>query len=392
MANVKSGGFVRDSNSGALIVSGQSLTPSGIFIPGDGCLLNFRKAAVRARHGGRAVRVNCKGDSTTLGTLSGTNPNTLLRKDYVWFSRARQGLQINGGLGAIGQVEESIMQMNTADDARFTYAGGATGPTLAATQTMTFADAAGHDAYDLCILRSGGAASVSVSVDAGGAQVLDLTTVVNNQAGTFRVTGVGTGAHSVVITGPAAGTAQFTNVEPITLATPPIIKLGGVGASGQTLAALNPSATGSGSQMAPILRPLPDLMFLLMGVNDMRGSADLVAGAATFKANVTAFVTAFQAQGTDVVLMTAPSYFSNQSGVPSQDESVLFHQAIYDVARATNCAVLDVQRRWGYGVASTTGASSTPVTNSAMYDGTHPTLYGYWDIGRMVAYFLASIV
>lgn len=370
-------------------VSAGSYDPlRSVYMPTDECLLRFRRAVTRARHGGAAARVTTRGDSTTYGVLSGTNPNTEVRKDFSWPNRARVLLQ--SGQLLPGQVEESIQQLNAADDARLTYTGGANGGSLASTQTLTFADAAGHDAYDFCIIRSSGAPSVSVSVDAGGAQVLDLTTVTANQAATFRVTAVGTGAHSVVVTGPASGVAQITNIEPVTLATPPIIKLGSYGISGQTLATVNPSATGSGSNMAPILRPLPDLMILLMGINDMRAVSDLQAGAAIYATNVTAFVNAFQAQGSDVAIIVFPSYFSNQTGVPSADESRLFHQAIYNVADTLKVPVMDLQRRWGYGVTSTTGASSTPVTNSAMYDGTHPTLLGYRDMGRMVARFLAD--
>jgi lysophospholipase L1-like esterase len=362
---------------------------SSIYIPTDECLLRYRSAILRARHGGAKCRVNVRGDSTTLGVLSGTNPNTLLRKDYIWFSRARQMMM--SGQMLPGQIEESIMQMAVADDARFSYVG-ATGGLLTNGQSQTFADASGHDAYDLVILRSGNAASVVVSGTevVGTPLTVDLTTITNNQAATKRIPMSSTTAHTITIAGPAIGSAQITNIEPVTVANPPIMAIGGVGVSGQTLATLNPTVTGSGSNMAPVLRPLPDLEFLLMGVNDMRGSADLAAGAATYKANVSAFVTAFQAQGTDVVLMIAPSYNSNQSGVPSATESVLFHQAVYDVADAQGCAVIDMQRRWGYGVTPTTGSATTPATNNAMYDGTHMTLLGYWDKGRVVARFLAD--
>lgn len=361
---------------------------SSIYIPTDECLLRYRSAMVRARHGGAKCRVNVRGDSTTLGVLSGTNPNTLLRRDYIWFSRARQILQ--AGQHLPGQVEESIMQMAAADDGRFSYVG-ATGGLLTNTQSLTFADGAGHDAYDLVILRSGNAASVVVSGTevVGTPLTVSLAGITNNQAGTIRIPMSSTTAHTITVAGPAIGSAQITNIEPVLTTSPPIMAIGGVGVSGQTLATLNPTLTGSGTNMAPVLRPLPDLEFLLMGVNDMRGSADLVAGAATYKANVAAFVTAFQAQGSDVAIVIAPSYNSNQSGVPSATESVLFHQAVYDTADSLGCAVIDIQRRWGYGVVPTTNAATTPVSANAMYDGTHMTLLGYWDMGRVVARFLA---
>lgn len=387
-------GFQRDTTSGALLISGSSLSPEGILAPPDpgAASLNFRKAVAKARLGqGPAALVDVRGDSTTYGVLSGTNPLTLLRKDYVWTARARQLLA--GGSVLPGVVGDSFMQFANLDDTRFTYTGGGNFGTLITGQTMVLALEAGYDTVDLRILRSGAAGNVVVS----GAEVvgspltLALSGVTNNQVGVFRVPLSSAAAHTITLAGPASGTAQVLNLEPSVLASPSIIALGGVGISGQTLATLAPGSTGSGTNMEKILRQLPAQLHLLMGVNDMRGSADLAAGAVAYRANLDAFVLACQAQGTDPVLWTQPSYFSNQSGVASSDESVLFHQAVYDVARTRNCWVIDLARRWGYGVGPTTGFATTPATLSALYDGTHPTLVGYWDMGGVMAKFLTAV-
>lgn len=392
MPNIQ--GLPRDATTGALIVSGTGLTPMGILPPPDqaAASLNYRKAVAKGRFGGTIPRVVMQGDSTTLGTFSGTNPGGLVRRDYVSHSRARQ--ELNAGNMFPGVIGESLMNMNTADDARFTYTGGAGGPTLATGQTMVFADAdTGHDAYDLVVLKTGAAASIVVSGTevVGTPLTIDISAQGSNTALVYRVPMSSTTIHTITIAGPAAGSVQITNLEPITIAAPPILKLGGFGVGGRTLASINPGATGSGSIMAPILRPLPAAIHLLLGVNDMRNSADLAAGAATYKTNLDLFVTACLSQNTDCVLWTAPSYFSNQSGVASDTESILFHQAVYEVARNRNLWVVDLARRWGYGVNPTTGSSSTPVTNSAFYDGTHPTLLGYWDMGGLLARVLVVI-
>lgn len=375
-------GFLRDDTTGALVVQGGSgLTPSGIYIPGDGCLLNARKAAARARNGGRKVRVNARGDSTTYGVLSGTNPSSLVRSNYNWLKRAQDALNRSN---AVGRCEESIMHFAVVDDARFSYTGGGNFGTLVTGQTMVSAMASGYDAFDLCILRSGNAGDVVVT----GAEVvgspltLALSGVTNNQAATFRVPMSSTTAHTFTVAGPASGTAQILNLEPVLTTNPPILGIGGVGISGQTLATLAPGSTGSGTNMEKVLRPVPDVLALFMGINDMRNSSNLAVDAVAYGALVDLFATACIAQGTDPVLIVWPSYFSNLQGLASATEGTLFQQTIYDVARSRNCAVIDLQKRWGQGVTPTTGFASTPVTNSALYDGTHPTLLGYWDIGE----------
>lgn len=395
MPNIQ--GLPRDSSSGALLVSGTGLTPAGILVPPDpaAASLNMRKGMARARNGGQAARVLIRGDSVSYGVLSGTNPGAAVRRDYIHYRRAQQLLSAGGHAVLPGRVESSIMQFGTADDDRFSYGGGATGGNLVGnTQSQVMALEAGYDTVDIVVLRSGGAVSIGVSgAEVVGTPLTFSFTVANNAAERFRIPMSSAAAHTFTITGPAAGNVTVLNIEPFVLATPPIIKLGGVGVSGQVLGVggLNPNLTGSGTNMEKILRQQPDQLHLLMGINDMKGSPDYSIGSATFKNDVDAFVLACLAQGTDPVLWTQPSYLSAVSGPASAFESLLFHQAIYDVARNRNVWVVDLARRWGYGVNPTTGFASTPVTNSALYDGTHPTLLGYFDIGVLMMRFLLAM-
>jgi lysophospholipase L1-like esterase len=286
-------------------------------------------------------------------------------------------------------VTESVTEPST--DARFTVGAGWTGVPITvnagAGGTLTFADDNQADTWDICLLLGAGtaAATISISVD-GVPTVFTMPSLSNPRVLTVRVSAGAVGTHTLVFGAPSVGSYSILSIDPTQSATPPVVKIGWVGISGQSLATLNPGSIGSGSNMSYLLNQYPDIAHLHMGINDMHtwgaGSGTPAAGAAVYQTNLAAWVSAFRAQNCDPVFTVWPSngYAAQNPGVYEQ---LLWHQAIYAVADANNVAVLDLARRWGYGGGQT--------GKQAMYDGTHPTLFGYRDIATMVAGFLGSL-
>jgi lysophospholipase L1-like esterase len=130
-----------------------------------------------------------------------------------------------------------------------------------------------------------------------------------------------------------------------------------------------------------------------MGINDMHNysSGSIATNVATYKTNLTTFVTGCQALMCDPIFMVWPSRgYAGQ--LPSDIEAFPYHQAIYEVADDYGVPTLDLARRWGYGWGPVNYLAQNGVTPSPMYDGTHPTLAGYQDIAHMVASFLEQVV
>jgi lysophospholipase L1-like esterase len=385
--------FRKDSTTGWVVVENHAPTigpgnvsydrHSQLFLPSDSCLLNMKKAFARARNGGAAVRYICRGDSTTIGVISGTNPLGLTdMRDISWVDKARRMLDTSDALAA--PVTESVMADTIP--ARSTFGSGwSAGGFVAVSsgagaETFTWNDDYQANAYDIVILRSGNAPSITCNIDGAGAATLTLSQS-NNTAAIFRVTHADVAAHDLVFTKPSSGTVTIYAIEPLNTLDPPVLKMARMGVSGQTLATLNPTVITSGSNMYQLLQCVPDTIQLLMGVNDFRVASPNLT---TYKSNLQAFVTAFRNISCDPILTVFPTYNNAVSG-PGVFEGVLWHQAIYEVAEEMNVAVLDLQRRWGYGTGPTTGGAG------ALYDGLHPTLAGYYDIARMVANFIANV-
>ena len=101
-------------------------------------------------------------------------------------------------------------------------------------------------------------------------------------------------------------------------------------------------------------------------------------------------MTAFQNINCDPILTAWPSR-GYPGQLPNDYEQLLYHQAIYEVADQYNVALFDLQRRWGYGYGPINYAAVNGVTPTPLYEGTHATLAGYADIGRMISNIVARI-
>jgi lysophospholipase L1-like esterase len=406
--------------SGTSWIAADGLTPStgpsssrynrqtDLYLPSDSCLTYLQSALARSRNGGTPAKLLCKGDSTTLGTLGGGgngtnaayNPSSLVvSKDLSWVDRGRRQLAASnalGGAAAEGALFGAVNDTGTAGS-RFTVTAGVTIGwvfTAGSGGTLTFADDNQSNAYDLILQRSGTLPSgATVAIDGGSAVTVDASSLTTTgQFGTFRFTASGVGTHSVVITAPATGTLNIVAIVPVNTVTPPIVQIGRHGVSGQTLATyMSGGSTGTGGQFNyTVAGWKPDAALLLMGINDMHtwssGNGTIAAGAAAYKANLVSYVTTCRAQATDPILGVFPSRgYALQS--PGDYEALLWHQAIYEVADAYDVAVWDLQRRWGYGY----GPIDYAAPKWPMYDGTHPTLVGYSDMGRWLHNFLAAL-
>jgi lysophospholipase L1-like esterase len=101
---------------------------------------------------------------------------------------------------------------------------------------------------------------------------------------------------------------------------------------------------------------------------------------------LTTFVGIARGIGADVILGVYPSFAYAAQGTGAY-ESYLYHRAIYEVADELDCAVWDLQRRWGYGIASVDYSK----VKWPLFDGVHPTLAGYEDMAIAEANLLQFI-
>jgi lysophospholipase L1-like esterase len=378
------------------------------YIPADGSLNNLRSAFSRVKAGvGNPAKILCKGDSTTYGTLGNGgngaapayNPLSLTQPQTIsWVDRCRKLLTTSSAFG--GRVDEGAIFSPDTSDTRITLGTGwsASGGWTAAstaTGTLTFADDNTSNAYDLMVTKTTGASTFTVTIDAESPQTVTVTSQTNATNVTYRVTSASLSTHSVVISAPNAASISIQAITPVNTTTPAIATMSRAGVSGQTLA----TYVGSTSQLLTgfwdntLTSYKPDAAFLLMGINDMHNysSGSIATNVATYKTNLTTFVTGCQALMCDPIFMVWPSRgYAGQS--PSDIEAFPYHQAIYEVADDYGVPTLDLARRWGYGWSPVNYLAQNGVTPTPMYDGTHPTLAGYQDIAHMVASFLEQVV
>lgn len=143
--------------------------------------------------------------------------------------------------------------------------------------------------------------------------------------------------------------------------------------------------------MSFLLAGKPDAMHLHMGINDMHfwtsTNGTPAAGAAALQTLYNSWCTSSIAAGACPIFTNWPSYnyADATQATRGQWEALLYHQALYTAADANAAPVLDLARRWGYGTAPTLAGLNQ------LYDGVHPTVLGYADIGAFFADFLALI-
>lgn len=406
------GGAVNVTVTGGAEVTTTSDPEPPFYLPSKSALRRLRAAMARQAFGGTPAKILFKGDSTTYGVLGNGgngagaiyNPSNLTSPSAIsWVDRTRRLLTTSNALGA--RVDEgAIWTAAATNDTRFTAGtgwsvGGAWSATPATAGTLTFADTgASNNAYDLWVMKtSGTAVTFPVTIDAETPLVVDLSAqAVNTALVAKRVTStVGLGAHNVVIGAPTGGNISIFAVESHNTTTPPVARFSRHGISGQMLSTfVNTNSMASGGQFwLTHTQYVPDATVLLMGINDLHNSTlgSIDEAASAFRSSLVSYVTATQALGADVILGVFPSsgYAAAQLN-PGPDEAVKFHEVIYEVADQYNCAVFDLQRRWGYGQGPI-AFSGTP-TPAPLYDGVHPTLAGYQDMARMMASFMASAV
>lgn len=322
--------------------------------------------------------------------------STLNPHKYSWVDQARtQAIQRNilGGL-----ISECLCSFDAADS-RLAFSG--TFPvgkpisvTSANTGSMTFSDDSQSNAFDLWFLNSSGANGTTIAVSIDGGADVTLTAPSNaTNAWTYRLNASGgtVGTHTVTIKPPAAGTMLILAIEPVNTTSPALLRIGRVGVSGQRLVDINPGVVTSGSAMASVLKLKPDHVHLHMGINDMHQwtttNGTPAAGAATYLTNLGLFATSVNNAGAGASYTVWPSY--NYADATQATRGVneaidTWHPQIYAAADAAAYGfVMDLARRWGYGV--------PPTGINALYDGTHPMVLGYADNGTMFADFLAML-
>lgn len=325
----------------------------------------------------RAARLLMVGDSNTQG--AGINnwarsyPMRLRKLIAAKYPDAGSGIihllpaeqfQTNGS----NAVDNRINFIGTwSSDSRGAFGAGArrangAGNTMVYTDTMT--------SFVLYYITGTDGGTFSVSVDGGTA----VTVNSNGSDGLaqYAVTGLALGTHVVTVTAPTADNAILHGIEGRNDRIPTnnkgirVTKAGLTGATVQTL--LQSGSTTGSSSLATIFDTCrPDLTILGMEENDYLNSHIPVA---TYKSRMSTVIDYAKTYGSVLLVACIPP--QDTASTPSLSA---YTQILYELADEKDCALIDMQARWG------TYAISQPL---GMYrDAFHGSERGYWDMAKI---------
>lgn len=310
-------------------------------------LFYLRRLIGLTKQGGTG-KITCIGDSTTVGT--GATPATSFPMQWRNMLIA-SGCALRGtGIVYAGQ---------TVSDPRFTSTGTvAVGSgiyaQLSVGATKTFVSDVPGTEIDIYYWNTS-TGQVAWDIDNGATS----GTIAPTGATTIGKATIGTGladtTHTVKITA-SGGTVFWIGVN-VRHTTGLQITNAGVA----TTSTANWTATTGVNPFPQAMAETPDLIVVLIGVNDSSGAVPI----ATYEANLTAIVTACQAIAPTLLLLPV-----NSSSVAAAAHNP-YANAVYNVADALNVAVVDFFDRWNsYFRANTYGLIA---------DTVHPNAAGYAD-------------
>ncbi len=343
---------------------------------------HYRDAATLTKLAGtqlasKAFNLGIVGASTASGTGDTTG--------YGW-SRRLQTLLANAGCAVSGTGWVFLGQALSNGDSRITKS---TSP--APTQQLArhranipnggwvqFAsDVAGTEVSVRWVGNASGA--FTVSIDGGTAVAVTPSGLSENQI--YTVSGLTDATHTVKITATTATAAQPSSVRVHRPAVTGLqISNGGLGGS-KTADWLT---SVYGQAMPEFQTVAADHTLVMIGAGDAfattSGGSTSTVPVATYAANLAAMVDALRAAGSGVTLI-AQTQCNPLFLTPAQWE--VFVSAMYDVADAKGCGLIDIHHRW---------RDYTTGNNAALYnaDTVHPSAAGHIDIASVVAGYLGA--
>ena len=382
---------------------------AGGVLPLQDAIFNFKRSNyAKTRKGLAQVRISaanmpvlCIGDSTTLGQDGATAANSVSRS---WVTKlasrlSGQGLS-TGSQNVLGehQAASAISSSIAVVDPRMTALptnwvlanaalfgttdGGMAGSAFqnGTDQTpLTFTPNTATDTLDVFYYDAGGPAilvkggATGTTVSNGGGVI-----TVGNTNRMKRATVVCPGTSVWTIQNNTTAGSIFIQGFSAYLSTTSEVSLYNVSASGKKVSYF----AGSTANFFPfqnlttpnVVAGYAPLAIINIGINDFNAATNVT----TFQTTLNTLVTALQSAGTEVLLIApTPCTVGAASQVP-------YNAAIYTVALANNCAVIDLYQRW----------VSVASSNALGYygdSGTHPSIMGYTDIASAVSQFFSSI-
>jgi lysophospholipase L1-like esterase len=360
-----------------------------------------RKAMASQAALGQSFPVLCIGDSTTEGydgTLAGCVSRSWVRRlaDALTAKGIKAGWQNFLGdhrSDSQGTTIQAIDTRVTALPAGWSLANGSgiipgpggqywiNGSTI---NPITFTPTVNTDTcdwlyfsvsgYDNLLIKSGAAGATTPST--GGTVTMGALNLIKKATATYTL---GANVWTIQKQNVSAATAIIAGCSAYN-STLPEISLWNLGCGGQAASYFNgttqfwdvlSAVTAAGTGFAA------PLAIITLGINDWYAGTTQAAMTTT----LTAIVTALQAAGTEVLLVVpAPSVVAI---APLVAQAAIV-DAIYAVASAKGCAIVDLAERWVSGAAAN--------TNGYLGDAQlHPSALGYSDIGSAVAEFFLSL-
>lgn len=346
-------------------------------------LPKWRAAVAKVKANVANCRILCIGDSTTLGVWSAGGLTTGNMKPFAWptqLSTLINNSGVNshansffeGGNSSTGgpsnyvndsRVSIGASWVNSAAEAL----GGRFLTSTSAANSIVFTPTTNCDTFNLFYPRSTTQSwgSINFKINAGA------PTVYNQVSGSTPITfGVGTlttslGANNCTVTYDSGPLAVFGGIEAYD-SSKKWVSVMNAGRSGATTNHIN-----NPTVLSLITSVGAELNIISLGINDWCTSVTIP----TFKTNMQAIITAAKAAGDVLIVSPFPSQVG-ASGAPSTSVQNTYNAALFELAVANNCAIVNIYGRW---------VDYTTSNGYALYgDGLHPNQTGYADTAQAI--------
>lgn len=356
-------------------------------------LARWRKALANVRTGQGRAKVACVGDSTTTGWGAGTSTNGLAGAraksfpTYLASVLAGMGLPTNTnsiwGTANLDNGQTIGVLLYGDYDTRVVYPSTFTSPSASPlvdslggrlfrcaspnTSSLVFTPTGSIDTVNVHYVKNSGNGTFTINFDGGAT----AATVDSNAAGALAAQNltIAAGAHDVRVQRSVGGTVFVVGIEAY-LSTAPAIDIWNMGApgwkAGDWAYSVNAWSPANAIQYAN-----PDLTFINLGINDWK---DTPTDIATYTTNMQTVITAAKSGGGSCILVVP---FPSQTTRASVAQQASFVQAIYSLASANGCGVVDMTSRF----ASWDAANALGFA----YNDLHPNSYGYADMAAAFA-------
>lgn len=353
-------------------------------------LPKFRLALARVRSGlGPRAKIAFIGTSNTQGARSDTNNGNTGRLARSWPQRTMDLLNAAGWASCHNDGTFGSANIDNSAGAFVAYDGrnvlntwnynvasafSLGGPAIfngvtPDTTTRSFTPTGAFDTIDLYFIKNTGAGTFTVNVD-GGSTLATIDTSGTAALGKQTIS-VTKGTHTINIQRNGTGGTVWIIAIDCYDSTTPKVAFANMGWSGATSDNLSRNVN-PWENISAYKSYAPDLAFVEIWTNDMGNGV----APATTVTNAQAIIDAVKVSG-DVVLVGPPRYRVQNASQAVQDA---MNATIKQLAVANNCPMFNLTEFWP--------EYNSAVAMGLMFDGLHPTNFGYLDWAGQAAAFL----